>query len=91
MASIRSWNRKWQARIKRGAIVTEKSFINKRDAERWARQVESEIERGDYRPSKTDHSDHQDHQDHQGSAVQKEDTLHDLLDRYDLEVAPKHR
>jgi hypothetical protein len=75
MASIRSWNRKWQARIKRGAIVTEKSFINKRDAERWARQIEAEIDRGDYRAPKPDHSDHQDHQDHQGGTDQVEGTL----------------
>jgi integrase len=79
MASIRKHKEKWQARIKRGAIVTEKSFINKRDAERWARHIEAEIECGDYRPPKPDRPD------------KAEVTLHDLLDRYDLEVAPTHR
>lgn len=39
MASIRNKNDKWQARIKRAAIVVEKSFLNKRDAERWAQQT----------------------------------------------------
>lgn len=79
MASIRKHRDKWQARIKRGAIVTEKSFLNKRDAERWARQIEAEIERGDYHPPKPNRPG------------KVEATLHDLLDRYDLEVAPKHR
>jgi integrase len=79
MASIRKHKGKWQARIKRGAIVTEKSFINKRDAERWARQIEAEIERGEYVPPKSSRPE------------KVEATLHDLLDRYDLEVAPTHR
>jgi integrase len=79
MASIRSKNSKWQARIKRGAILVEKSFLNKRDAERWARLTEAQIERGEYHPPKPDRPD------------KTEDTLHDLLDRYDLEVAPTHR
>ena len=51
MASIRSKNSKLQARIKRGAILVEKSFLNKRDAERWARLAETEIERGVCPPS----------------------------------------
>lgn len=79
MASIRSKNSKWQARIKRGAILVEKSFLNKRDAERWARLTEAQIERGEYHPPNPDRPD------------KAEDTLHDLMDRYDLEVAPKHR
>ena len=79
MASIRKHKGKWQGRIKRGAIVTEKSFINKRDADRWARQIEAEIERGEYVPPKP----------HRSEQVQH--TLHDLLTRYDLEVSPKHR
>jgi integrase len=79
MASIRKHRDKWQARIKRGAIVTEKSFLNKRDAERWARQIEADIERGEYHPPQPNHP------------KKVEVTLHDLLDRYDREVAPKHR
>ena len=57
MASIRKHKGKWQARIKRGAIVTEKSLINKRDAEHWARKVGAEIESGDYQPPKQDRPD----------------------------------
>jgi hypothetical protein len=79
MASIRKHKGKWQARIKRGAIVTEKSFLNKRDAERWARQIEAEIERGEYQPL--------------GAKIanRMQETLNDILTRYDLEVAPLHR
>ena len=51
MASIRARHDKWQARIKRGAIVVEKSFLNKRDADRWARLIEAEIERDEYQPT----------------------------------------
>jgi hypothetical protein len=50
MASIRYRSGKWQARIKRGRIVAEKSFINKRDAQRWARLTGAEIDRGEYVP-----------------------------------------
>jgi integrase len=78
MASIRSKNNKWQARIKRGQILAEKSFINKRDAERWARLTEAEIERGDYKPPSS-------------VTLDQPATLYDLLDRYEKEVAPQHR
>ena len=79
MASIRSKNSKWQARIKRGAILVEKSFLNKRDAERWARLTETEIDRGEYQPPGAK------------SANRMQETLNDILTRYDLEVAPLHR
>lgn len=79
MASIRYRSSKWQARIKRGAIVAEKSFINKRDAERWARLTEAEIERGEYKPP-TD-----------TAAATRAIYLSDLLARYEVEVAPHHR
>lgn len=49
MASIRSRNGKWQARITRkGEQPLAKSFQSKQDAERWARQVESDIDKGSY-------------------------------------------
>lgn len=49
MASIRSRNGKWQARITRkGQPSVAKSFHNKQDAEKWARQLESEMDKGCY-------------------------------------------
>ena len=49
MASIRNRNGKWQARITRkGQQPIAKSFLTKQDAERWARQVETEIDKGFY-------------------------------------------
>ncbi len=49
MASIRSRNGKWQARITRkGEQPRAKSFQSRQDAERWARQIESDIDKGSY-------------------------------------------
>lgn len=49
MASIRSRNDKWQARITRkGQAPVAKSFHSKQDAEKWARQLEAEIDKGSY-------------------------------------------
>ena len=49
MASIRSRNGKWQARITRkGQQAVAKSFQSKEDAKKWARQVETEIDKGSY-------------------------------------------
>lgn len=49
MASIRNRKGVWQARITRkGQTSVSKSFLSKQDAERWARQIESEIDRGTY-------------------------------------------
>jgi hypothetical protein len=78
-ASLRTKNGKWQSRIKRGAIVVEKSFLNKRDADRWARIIEAEIERGEYQPPCP------------AQAQEAPETVSDLLNRYEREVAPHHR
>jgi len=49
MASIRNRKGKWQARITRkGQQAIAKSFLNKQDAEKWARQLESEMDKGCY-------------------------------------------
>jgi hypothetical protein len=49
MASIRNRGDKWQARIRRlGQNPNTKLFQNKQDAERWARQVEVEMQKGSY-------------------------------------------
>ena len=47
MASFRQRNNKWQARIKRHGYPDQvKTFGARSDAERWARCVESEMDRG---------------------------------------------
>lgn len=79
MASIRNRSGKWQARVKRGPILAEKSFLNKRDATRWALTVETQMERGEYQASAS-----------KPASILPE-TLSDILTRYDLEVAPLHR
>jgi integrase len=49
MASIRNRNGKWQARITRkGEQSVAKTFLTRQDAEKWARQVETEIDKGFY-------------------------------------------
>ena len=49
MASFRFRNNRWQARVQRkGQKDLAKSFINKPDAEKWARSIEIEIDRGTY-------------------------------------------
>jgi len=49
MASIRSRNGLWQARITRkGQVPIAKSFLTRQDAERWARQIETEMDRGSF-------------------------------------------
>jgi hypothetical protein len=49
MATFRNRHGKWQARVRRlGQQPISKSFQNKQDAERWARQVETDIDKGSY-------------------------------------------
>ncbi len=49
MASIRSRKIKWQARIiRKGHSTISKTFLTKQDAEKWARSIEIEIDRGTY-------------------------------------------
>lgn len=49
MASIRNRGGKWQARVQRkGYEDVVKSFLKRSDAERWARSVELEMDRGSY-------------------------------------------
>ena len=49
MASIRSRNGLWQARITRqGQPHIARSFQTKQDAERWARQTETEMDKGSF-------------------------------------------
>lgn len=49
MATFRNRHGKWQARVARKGIKPiSKSFQTKQDAERWARQVEADIDKGSY-------------------------------------------
>ncbi len=49
MASFRQRNNKWQARISRDGHPDQvKTFEAKADAERWARSIESEMDKGHF-------------------------------------------
>jgi len=73
MASIRNRNGIWQARvIRKGFLTTSKSFTTRRDAERWARQVEAQIDQGKFVSLRLD----------------DRTTLGELVSRYMVEVTP---
>ncbi len=77
MASIRNRNGKWQAQVRlHGHSPRTKSFTSKRDAERWSRQTEAELEASALR------IDHR---------VLDRTTVSDLLDRYRREVTVTKR
>ena len=49
MATFTNRHGKWQARVQRkGQQPVSKSFQSKQDAEKWARQLESEMDKGSY-------------------------------------------
>jgi len=49
MATFRNRKNKWQARVRRsGQPDVTKTFLTKIDAEKWARSIEIEIDRGTY-------------------------------------------
>ncbi|MDR2947064.1 MAG: site-specific integrase, partial [Candidatus Adiutrix sp.] len=75
MASIRKrGNLQWEARVRRkGMPVTCKTFETKYDAEKWAREIESEMDRGVFVP--------------RGEA--ENTTLAEALDRYIDEYIPR--
>ena len=76
MASIRSRSNKWQARVSRkGEQSQVKTFQSKEDAERWARSVEVEWDRGTYTNI------------HQAQKT----TFGELIERYLREVTPLMR
>ena len=61
MASIRNRGGKWQVQIRRqGHAPLNKTFTHYKDATRWARQTESELERGALAPNiaRLKHSTH---------------------------------
>jgi integrase len=76
MATFRNRHGKWQARVARKGIKpVSKSFQNKQDAERWARQVEADIDKGSYT----------------NVALAERTLLKDVIERYIEEVTLKTR
>ena len=76
MATFRNRNGKWQVRVRRkGQPAVVKSFQSKQDGERWARQVESDIDKGAYT----------------NLALAERTTLKELIERYIVEVTALSR
>ncbi|WP_141194927.1 hypothetical protein [Maliponia aquimaris] len=77
MATLRNHNGKWQAQVRiSGHAPVSKSFTSKRDAQRWASQVEKQLE------GKALHVD---------LRMLDRTTMRDLLDRYRREVTVHKR
>ena len=76
MATFRNRHGKWQARVQRkGQQPVSKSFQSKDDAQRWARQVEAEIDKGSYT----------------NVALAERTPLKDVIERYIQEVTLQTR
>lgn len=76
MATFRNRNGKWQARVQtKGHAAQSKTFINKADAERWAKQVEVEIQKGSYT----------------NLVLAERTTFAEVIERYIAEVLPTMR
>jgi integrase len=76
MATFRNRHGKWQARVTRKGIKpVSKSFQTKQDAERWARQVEADIDKGRYT----------------NVALAERTLLKDIIERYIQEVTLQTR
>lgn len=73
MATIRLHGNKWQARIyKKGYPTQIRSFLIKRDAEQWARLIETDIEKGAFT----------------NTNLAEQTTFKALIERYMREVTP---
>jgi integrase len=73
MASIRFHGDRWQARVRRkGFAVQSRSFLTHADAQRWARSLEIEMDRGTF----------------VSATEANKTTLGDLIERYRREVTP---
>jgi integrase len=76
MATFRNRHGKWQARVTRkGFKNVSRSFLNLQDAERWARQIESDMDKGSYT----------------NTVLAERTTLKELIQRYLREVTPNMR
>ncbi|MEC5293585.1 site-specific integrase [Aurantimonas sp. C2-6-R+9] len=77
MATIRKLRGRWQAQVRRrGMKPRAKSFDSKAEAERWARDLETQVDRFGAAPD---------------TRLLESTTLRDLLARYQGEVTPKKR
>jgi integrase len=77
MATIRKLRDRWQAQVRRrGVAPRAKSFDQKSDAEKWARSLESELDRCGMLPD---------------TRVAESTTLRSILERYMVEVSPRKR
>lgn len=77
MATIRKLRGRWQAQVRRrGSKPRAKSFDTKSEAERWARDLEAQVDRFGAAPD---------------TRILESTTLRDLLIRYQLEVTPTKR
>ncbi|MBP0116258.1 hypothetical protein [Bradyrhizobium vignae] len=77
MATIRQRGKKWQVQVRRaGSGAVSKSFLRRKDAEAWARQMEIRADRSELPAD---------------SGVLKTVSLADLIARYRKEVTPKKR
>ena len=76
MATLRKRkNGHWQARVRKANQSISKTFINKADAERWAKQVEVDMQKGSYT----------------NLVLAERTTFGELIDRYIEEVLPTMR
>lgn len=76
MATLRNRSGKWQARVvRKGHIPVAKTFQAKQDAERWARQVESDMDKGSY----------------SSPVLAERTTFKEVVERYIKEVTPTMR
>jgi len=76
MATIRLHGKKWQARVyKKGYPTAIRSFLIRKDAEKWARQVEAEMDKGSY----------------MNSTLSEKTTFGELIERHLREVTPLMR
>lgn len=77
MATIRKLRGRWQAQVRRrGMKPRAKSFDSKADAEKWARDLETQVDRFGTAPD---------------TRILESTTLTELLERYKLEVSPSKR
>jgi hypothetical protein len=73
MATLRKRNNgHWQARVRKANQSITKTFINKVDAERWAKQIEVEMQKGSYT----------------NLVLAERTTFAEIIERYIIEVLP---
>ncbi len=77
MATIRKLRGRWQAQVRRRGMKPRcKSFDSKLEAEKWARELEAQVDRFGAAPD---------------AKILESTTLGQLLERYQLEISPLKR